>query len=70
MTACPLLDSQIREDMVLCALDALRLDGHPVTARDLQSRYGFSETACLAWADTAIGEAGRLFHTRNKETQT
>lgn len=61
-TACPMLDATIREDMVLCALDALRMDGKAITAADLRARYAFSENACLLYAADAIAAASRIFY--------
>jgi hypothetical protein len=58
-TVCPILDAETREDMELCALDALRLDGKPATPAELHDRYGFTAGQVAAHAEPAIAAAAR-----------
>jgi hypothetical protein len=67
-SVCPLLDSQAREDMMLCALDALRLDGEPITTDQLVKRYGFTADTVLVHGESAIYEANRIFYNKPEGT--
>lgn len=53
--------ADIRADIELCVLDALRMDDRAPTREDLRRRYGFTQEQVDAHGDAGIAAGTRAF---------